>query len=103
MRLDPVTAKLFPSIARRLRLLNRLLLFCTHALCFIIGVAITFLFLGYHQRVATDNQTQIIGRVVTLEAQYQRDHPGMHVSKAAAQVIVQRKDDERSTHGVVSQ
>lgn len=102
MHMDPITARLFPTIAKRLTRLNRLMVCCTHALAFVAGVALTFFFLGYHQRVATDNQMQIIGRVAVLEADCQREHPGLRVSKAAAQVIVQRKDDERRQHELVS-
>ena len=94
--LDPVTARLFPTFAAYVRWVRRLALVCSHLLLFLAGVAITFLFLGYHQHIATENQGQLIGRVAVLEAQCQRDFPRKFVlTKAAAQVSVQKREEER--------
>ena len=95
MPLDEITCRLFPTLARYARRTHRLLLLCTHTLLFLAGVAVTFMFLGYHQHVATENQSRLLVRVADLEDQYGRHH-NMRTTAAQAQVIVTQKERERT-------
>ena len=95
MPLDPITARLFPTLARYARRTHRLRLLCTHTLMFVVGVAVTFLFLGYHQHIATENQSRLLVRVADLEDQYGRHH-NMRTTAAQSQVIVSQKERART-------
>lgn len=78
-----------------IRMARRLAFLFSYALTFLAGLAVGLLLVGYQVRVAADSMRTWGARLVTLESQYEREHPGLKVSKAAAQVITQRKEDAR--------
>jgi hypothetical protein len=90
--LDPQFSRLFPTQARQVkRALARGRWFLC-ALCFVAGLAVGVLLVGYHLHVATTNLHTWGGRLVLLEEQYQQDHQStLKTSKAQAQVIVERR------------
>jgi len=96
MPLDLVTARCFPTLASYWRRTRRERLLCRHSFAFLVGVAVTFLFLGYHQHVATENQGRLIGRIAVIEEQYQRDHPAaMKLTKIQAQDLAWAKAQKK--------
>lgn len=94
--LDPVHARLFPSLARYARTVRR------RELLALTGLALSGYVLGrdllsaYQGRVATEHMLAIVGRVNELESACQREYPRrLTVTKAAAQVLTQQREDAR--------
>lgn len=94
--LDPVTARCFPSLARYARKVRR------REILALVGIVLSGYIVGrdvlsaYQGRVATEHMLGMMGRVNSLEAACQRDYPRrLTMTKAAAQVTVQRKEDAR--------
>ena len=92
--LDPLQARLFPTLAAYARDLRR-----REILAF-IGVALSAYIIGrdllsaYQGRIATENMLAVVTRVNELESQCQQAYPKKFtVSKSLAQVIVQRHAD----------
>lgn len=95
-RLDPVTAQMFPTVAAHERRARRFMvaaLICIVVSAFIIGRDVLS---AYQLRVAQENMSAMVGRVAALEDQYQRDHPGLRVTKAHAQTIVAKIEKDAS-------
>ena len=93
--LDPVSSRLFPTLARYARRTRRLALVCSHALLFLAGMAVTFLWLGYHQYVVTEAQGRLVGRISAIEEQYERDHKhAMVTTKTQANDAAWKREKE---------
>jgi len=72
-------------------LARRLAILFSYGLAFLVGLSLGVMLVGYQVRVAAEQMRSWGGRLILLEEQYQRDHNST-VSKAAAQVIVSRKE-----------
>jgi hypothetical protein len=85
--LDPIHARLFPSLAAYAHRLRR------RELLALVGIALSVYVLGrdalsaYQGRVATENMLAMVGRINELEAHCQRERPKqLTTSKAQSQV-----------------
>lgn len=94
--LDPVSAQCFPSLARYARKVRR------REILALVGIVLAGYVVGrdalsaYQGRVATEHMLGMMGRVNNLETTCQRDYPKrLTMTKAAAQVMAQRKEDAR--------
>lgn len=82
--LDPVTARLFPTLAAYARKVRR------REIIALVGIALSLYIIGrdvlsaYQLRVAKENMSAMVGHVAALEDQYQRDHPALKVSRVQA-------------------
>lgn len=95
-KLDDVTLRCFPSLAAYIREVRR------RELLALVGLVLSAYVIGrdalsaYQGRVATENMLGVIGRVNNLEETCQKDYPKrLTMTKPQAQVIAQRKEDER--------
>ena len=92
--LDDVTRRLFPTLARYARTVRRrerLALAGLVLSAYIIGRDVLS---AYQGRVATEHMLAMVGRVNELEGVCQREYPKrLTITKAAAQVLTQRKED----------
>jgi len=93
--LDPVEARLFPSLAKYARKVRR------RGLLALIGIALSAYVLGrdvlsaYQGRVAASLMLACLPRQQALETQYQRDHvKSLTVSKAQANDSAWRREKE---------
>lgn len=96
MTLDPIYARLFPTLARYAHQVRR------RELLALAGLALSGYVLGrdllsaYQGRVATEHMMGIVGRINNLEETCQKDYPRrLTVTKAAAQVLTQQREDAR--------
>lgn len=94
--LDDITARMFPTLARYCRTVRR------RELLALAGIALSGYVLGrdmlsaYQGRVATEHMMGMLGRINSLEETCQKDFPKrLTMTKGAAQVIVQQKEDAR--------
>ena len=94
--LDPITCRLFPSLASYVRKVRR------RELLAMAGITLSAYVLGrdvlraYREGIATENMLSMVTRVNEIEAQCQRESPRKFVlTKAAAQVHVQKREEER--------
>jgi uncharacterized membrane-anchored protein YhcB (DUF1043 family) len=89
--LDPVTARLFPSVAKFVRRQRRKGLLFTHGIALVIGLAVGVLLMGYRGRVSDENYQAWGLRLNALEAQYQQEHPkSLRTTKAQSAVLVEQ-------------
>jgi hypothetical protein len=91
--LDPQFSRLFPTQAKQVRrsLARGRWFLC--GLCFVAGLAVGVLLIGYHLHVATTNLHTWGGRLVLLEQEYQREHHrSLRTTAGQAAVIVERRE-----------
>lgn len=83
-----------PAIVRTAQ---RLCILFAAGLLYLGGVATGLLLIGYQATVAVDQIRAWGGRLVALEAQYQRDHTStLRTTKAQAAVIAQQAEERRT-------
>lgn len=94
--LDDVTARMFPTLARYARKVERKGRLLGYGFAFLLGVAATVAFAGYHLHVATVNLQAWGPRVAVIEAQYERDHKGaLTVTKVQANDSAWKREKEK--------
>ena len=94
--LDPISARMFPTLAAYARKVRR------RELLAMAGITLSAYVLGrdvlraYREGIATENMLSMVTRVNEIEEQCQRESPRKFVlTKAAAQVHVQKLEDAR--------
>ena len=92
--LDAVSSRLFPTLAAYARKVRK------REILALVGIALSAYIIGrdmlsaYQGRIATENMLAVVTRVNELESQCQQAYPKrFNVSKALAQVLVQRHAD----------
>jgi hypothetical protein len=85
--LDPITVRLFPTLAAYTRKVRR------RELLALIGITLSAYLLGrdllsaYQSRAATENMTAMVGRVNSLETTCQKEHPKRFVTTKAQAAV----------------
>lgn len=93
---DPVSARLFPSLARYARKQRWLGLLAIAVMIFTSGLACGLLIGNYRGQVADEFMTTWEREFHQFKEDYLKHHAkDLRTTKAAAQVIVQRKEDAR--------
>jgi hypothetical protein len=93
--LDPVSALLFPSLARFARRTRWLVYACLAVFLFTAGLACGLVIGTYRGKVADENYQEWGRRLNVLEQDYAKHHREGRVTKAQAQVIAQQRDEAR--------
>lgn len=94
--LDPVSARLFPSLARHARKMKWLGMLAIAVCVYMLGLHNGLLLGTYRGRVADESYTKTVYEFNQFKEDYLKHHAkDLRTTKAAAQVIVQRNEDAR--------
>lgn len=96
MPLDPVSARLFPSLARYARKQRWLGLLAVAGIVYVVGFWSGLLVGTYRGQVADQSYEHMVREFGQFKEDYLKHHTkSLTTTKAAAQVTVQRKEDAR--------
>ena len=94
--LDPISSRMFPTLAAYARKVRRRELLALVAIVLSAYVLGRDMLSAYQGRVAAENMLAVVTRVNEIEAQCQQAQPRRFVlTKAAAQVGAAKKEEER--------
>lgn len=96
--LDDITARMFPSLARYARRQRRLGLLAVAGIVYVVGFWSGLLVGSYRGQVANESYEYMVREFNSFREDYLKHHAGRFTTtKAQAQVIVQRKEDARTS------
>lgn len=94
--LDPTTARLFPSLARYARRQRWLGWLAVAGIIYVMGFWSGLLVGSYRGQVADESYTRMVYEFNQFKEDYLKHHvKQLTVTKAAAQVITQQREDAR--------
>lgn len=95
--LDPVTARCFPSLARYARKQRWLGVLAIAGIIYVVGFWSGLLVGSYRGQVADESYTYMVHEFARFKEDYLAHHAkGLTTTRAAAQVLTQRKEEARS-------
>jgi len=94
--LDPISARMFPTLARYARRVRWVLYGCAAFIIFTAGLAAGVLIGGYRGQVADESYAHAIREFHEFREDYLKHHvKSLTTTKAAMQVSAQKKEDAR--------
>lgn len=94
--LDPITARMFPTLAKYARRQRWLGLLAVAGIVYVVGFWSGLLVGSYRGAVADESYTRMVYEFNQFKEDYLKHHvKQLTMTKGAAQVIVQRSEDAR--------